>query len=68
MRQLSQNKTVLFISHRLSSAVGADCVFLLNGGEIAERGNHSQLMEQNGVYAEMFRMQAQSYVTEQEVG
>lgn len=57
-----RNKTVLFISHRLSTAVLADRIYLFENGRIAEQGSHESLMRQNGKYADMFRKQAQSYV------
>lgn len=56
------DKTVLFISHRLSTAVLADRIYLFENGEIAEQGSHEFLMQQNGKYADMFRKQAQNYV------
>jgi len=62
-----EGKSVVFISHRLSSAVLADRVILLENGQIMEEGTHNELMQKNGRYAEMFRIQAQNYVTEQEV-
>ena len=55
-------KLSLFISHRLSSATVADCVYLMQNGEIIESGTHAQLLAQNGVYTEMFRRQAEHYV------
>ena len=54
-------KLSLFISHRLSSATVADCVYLMQNGEIIESGAHAQLLAQNGVYTEMFRRQAEHY-------
>lgn len=55
------DKTVIFISHRLSSAVMADKIYLLEQGEIVEEGSHEELMRLDGKYAEMFRMQAEKY-------
>jgi len=52
---------MIFISHRLSSAVIADRIYLMENGEIIETGTHASLMEKNGRYAEMFRKQAQNY-------
>ena len=52
---------MIFISHRLSSAVLADMVYLVEDGMIAESGTHKDLMEANGKYAEMFRRQAENY-------
>ncbi len=56
------DKTVIFISHRLSAAMLADRIFLFEHGRIAEQGTHRMLMQQNGKYADMFRKQAQNYV------
>lgn len=56
------NKMVIFISHRLSSAVLADHIYLFEDGTIIENGTHSQLMAKNGKYAEMFTKQAEKYV------
>lgn len=60
--QECEDKTVLFISHRLSTAVLADRIYLFEDGEIVEQGSHEMLMRQNGKYADMFLKQAQSYV------
>ena len=59
--ELRKEKTTLFVSHRLSSAVNADSVVVLSGGEITEQGPHSKLMENNGQYAKMFMAQAKRY-------
>ena len=56
-----EDKTVIFISHRLSSAVLADRVYLFENGEIAEQGSHRELMKKRGLYAEMFEKQAERY-------
>mgnify|MGYP002558048787 FL=1 len=62
MMKAAEGRTVIFISHRLSSAVDADHIFLMDGGRITEEGNHRELMEKGGKYAEMFRLQAENYV------
>lgn len=64
MLEASHGKTVIFISHRLSSAVSADRIFFMEEGRLAEQGSHAELMRLNGKYAEMFRMQAQNYTDE----
>ena len=62
MMKAAEGRTVIFISHRLSSAVDADRIFLMDGGRITEEGNHRELMEKGGKYAEMFRLQAENYL------
>lgn len=57
-----EDKTVVFISHRLSTAVLADRIYLFENGGIVEQGSHEALMERNGRYADMFRKQAENYV------
>ncbi|MBQ7378626.1 MAG: ABC transporter ATP-binding protein [Clostridia bacterium] len=52
---------VIFISHRLSSAVLADKIYLIDSGRVAESGTHEQLMAKDGIYADMFRKQAENY-------
>lgn len=66
MMNACRDKTVIFISHRLSSAVLADRVYLLESGEIVEEGTHFELLRENGKYAEMWKKQAEKY--EMEVG
>ncbi|MCI9642886.1 MAG: ABC transporter ATP-binding protein [Eubacterium sp.] len=57
----TKNKTVIYISHRLSSAVLSDNIFVLGNGSVLESGSHSRLMANNGEYAKMFALQASSY-------
>jgi ATP-binding cassette subfamily B protein len=61
MLTASENKTVLFISHRLSTTRIADRIYMLENGEIIEEGGHSELLEFGGKYAEMWRVQAGQY-------
>ena len=63
MIKATEGRSVIFISHRLSSAVLADRVYMMEDGEIIEEGTHRELMEQNGKYAEMFRLQAKNYTS-----
>lgn len=63
MLHAAEDKTVIFISHRLSSTVMADRIYMLENGHIIETGTHKELMEQKGKYAEMFAMQAEKYVS-----
>ena len=61
MRDASVGKTVVFISHRLSSTKMADKIYMFENGKIIEAGDHETLMRNNGKYAEMFNMQAERY-------
>lgn len=61
MLDVARDKTVIFISHRLSSTVMADRIYMLEQGRIIEEGSHKELMGRNGKYAQMFRMQAEKY-------
>lgn len=60
----TENKTVVYISHRLSSAVLSDKIFVLGNGTVLESGSHSELMNKGESYAEMFALQASSYEKE----
>lgn len=62
MIRATEGRSVIFISHRLSSAVLADRVILMENGQITETGTHAELMHQNGKYASMFRRQAENYL------
>ena len=57
----AKDKTVITISHRLSTTRLADRIYLLEHGRIIESGTHDQLMQQQGKYAQMFTLQAQKY-------
>ena len=57
----TKDKTVVYISHRLSSAVMSDRILVLKDGKIAETGTHPELLAQNGDYAAMFKKQAAAY-------
>jgi ATP-binding cassette subfamily B protein len=64
---VSKNRTTLVIAHRLSTVVGADEIIVLKGGEIAERGSHSELLEQNGLYASMWNRQREATQAEEKL-
>lgn len=53
--ELTANKTVLMIAHRLSSVRRADCILVIQDGRVKERGTHDTLLAENGLYAEMWR-------------
>lgn len=52
---LAKNKTVLMIAHRLSTVMNADCIFVVQNGAIVECGTSRALLEQEGVFAKMWR-------------
>ena len=60
-RTLTKGKMTFFVSHRFSTVQLADRIVVLENSKIVEVGSHSQLMTQNGLYAEMFIKQASSY-------
>lgn len=57
-----KDKTSLIVSHRFSTVRTADRIIVLEHGKIAEKGNHQELMQQAGLYHEMFTKQAQGYL------
>ncbi|PWM45081.1 MAG: ABC transporter ATP-binding protein, partial [Clostridiales bacterium] len=67
MMDVCKDKTVIFISHRLSSAVMADKIFLFDNGRIIESGTHKELIALNKKYADMFNKQAEKYKAKEPV-
>lgn len=57
----TRDKTVMYISHRLSSAVLSDKIYVLGSGRLIESGTHTELMAAGGEYAKMFELQSKSY-------
>ncbi len=62
MRQLAAGRSVLLISHRFSSVRSADRIYVLERGRLTEAGSHTELIEKNGHYADLFNMQAAAYL------
>ncbi len=59
--ELAEDKTVIIISHRLSTTRFVDKIYMLEQGKIIEEGDHDALLAQKGKYAEMFSLQAEKY-------
>ena len=57
LRSIMKEKTCLIISHRISAVKDADEILVLDEGRIIERGNHDQLVERGGLYAELYQQQ-----------
>lgn len=51
---MSKNKTVIMVAHRLTTVQNADCIYVLKDGEIEESGNHTELLQKNGLYSRMW--------------
>ena len=60
--ELTAGKTTILISHRFSTVRMADTIYVFQQGRIAEHGNHRELMAQDGLYAELFNMQAEGFL------
>jgi ATP-binding cassette subfamily B protein len=60
LKRIMQNRTSIIISHRVSSAKLADRILVLDDGRIVEQGTHESLLEQNGVYRELYEKQLQT--------
>lgn len=61
---MAGGKTCVYISHRLSSTKFCDAIAMFEDGQLVEYGSHDTLMEKQGKYAELFRIQAQYYTEE----
>jgi len=64
LRQLSEGRSALYISHRFSTVRQADRILFLEHGRLVEEGTHAKLMRLNGRYAKLFNMQASAYTDE----
>ena len=62
MLTAAENKSVVFISHRLSTTRIADRIYMLENGRITEEGSHQELLRYGGKYAEMWKVQSSQYI------
>lgn len=70
IKELSENKSVIVISHRLANVAPADFIYYLKSGEVAESGTHTELMNKQGGYARLYVTQKElekGYVMEKEI-
>jgi ATP-binding cassette subfamily B protein len=58
LERITVNRTTIAIAHRLSTIRNADCIYVMEHGEIVESGTHEQLLEKNGVYSSLWRVQS----------
>ena len=61
LNEIAKDKTVIFISHRLSTVRDADCIYMMENGRIVESGTHRELLSRDGKYAAMWKIQAGLY-------
>lgn len=61
-QSLTEDRTVLLVSHRLGAARLADRVLVFSEGQIVEDGSHEELLEKKGLYTQMYTAQSQWYV------
>jgi ATP-binding cassette subfamily B protein len=65
LAEISRDRTTLVIAHRLSTIVDADQILVLDHGEIVERGTFYELLQANGRFAEMWRLQQEQALTQE---
>jgi ATP-binding cassette, subfamily B, bacterial len=61
LRELAEGRTVVLITHRMASVRDADSIYVLDHGAVVERGDHDALMAADGIYAQLFNLQASAY-------
>ena len=57
LRELAKGRTCLIVAHRLSTIKNADEIAVISKGKIMEMGNHETLLKENGIYAELYKLQ-----------
>lgn len=64
LKTMTEGKGALFVTHRMTSATISDYILVLDKGKLVESGSHKELMEKNGLYANLFKLQAMKYQDE----
>jgi ATP-binding cassette subfamily B protein len=68
IRRLGQGRATLLISHRFSTVMSADRIYVLRKGRVVEAGSHDQLILNDGLYAELYKLQARAFLPRDAVG
>ena len=67
LTQITQGRTTITIAHRLSTIRQADCIYVMDKGQLVESGTHEQLLLSAGVYAKLWQVQSGDWVPSAEV-
>ena len=59
LAKICKNRTTIAIAHRLSTMKNADVIYVIDEGKVAESGSHEALMEKDGIYAKMVKIQTE---------
>jgi len=57
LARVSENRTTIIVAHRLSTVRSADCIFVIDNGQLVEQGRHEELLARNEIYASLWRLQ-----------
>ena len=64
MLEAMTDRTVILVSHRLSACRNVDRIYVIENGRVAEQGSHNELLQREGLYAQMWNLQASGYMNE----